>query len=118
MEDPAFIITNIFKAILVIGIIALVLAVVSFFTTYLFEITNFREEKGHFSTSVGNALLVLHSFFEPGGKPKTEQVIWIRKRKTPLEKKMTGLAEFEYDKIFIRGYKLLKNKKYKMKIKI
>ena len=115
MEDPAYIISNIFKAIVVVGIIAVFLAIVDFFVTYLFEISNFREEKGHFSTGVGNALLVLHSFFEPGSKPKTEQVVWIRKRRTPLEKKMTGLAEFEYDKVFIKGYKLLSNKKYKLK---
>lgn len=115
MEDPAFVISNIFKAFVVIGIIAVFLAIVAFLVTYIFEISNFREEKGHFSTSVGNALLVLHSLFEPGSKPKTEQVIWIRKRKTPLEKKMTGLAEFEYDKLYIKGYKLLYNKKYKLK---
>lgn len=112
MEDPAQVFVNFFKALVVIGVIAVFLSVVAFFTTYLFELRNIREEKSKFSTGVGNALLMLHSFLEPGTKPPTEQVVWVRKRRTPLEKKLKGLAELEYDKIIIRGYRINKNKKY------
>lgn len=114
MEDPAVVIVNFFKALIVIGVIGVFLSVAAFFITYLFELKNIREEKSRLSTGVGNALLVLHSFLEPASKPRTEQIVWIRKRRTPLEKKVKGLAEFDYDKLFIKGYRILKNKRYRI----
>ena len=112
MEIFTEFIINFFRALFAVGIIGVLLAFLAIVTTFVFDYKNIREEKSRMSSSVGNALLVLHSFFEPGAKPQTEQIIKIKKRRTPVERKVLGLSEFGYDELYIKGYKHLENKKY------
>lgn len=113
MTGPYDFIINLFRAFAVLGVISLVIAFLSLIVTFIFDYKNIREEGSRFSTGVGNALLVLHSFFEPGRKPQSEQIIRVKKRRTPIERKISGLSELEYDEVRIKGYKRLENKKYK-----
>jgi hypothetical protein len=107
-------IIDMFKAFAIIAGIGLLTAVLSLIVGFVFEFKNIREEKSNFSTNVGNALLVLHSFLEPGRKPQTEQVIVIKKRRTPVEKKVAGITGVDYYNLYVKGYKHLKDKRYKL----
>lgn len=101
------------KGFAIVGAIGLLTAFLSLIVAFVFEYKDIREERSSLSTNVGNALLVLHSFLEPGRKPQTEQVIVIKKRRTPVEKKIAGITGVDYYNLYIRGYKYLKGKKYK-----
>ncbi len=114
MESLAIFIFGLFKAFVIIGVIGCGVAFLSLIIAFIFDFRNIREEKSNLSTNIGNALLILHSFLEPGRKPQTEQVVIIKKRRTPVEKKITGLTGVEYYNLYIRGYKYLRNKRYKL----
>lgn len=101
------------KGFAIVGAIGLLTAFLSLIVAFVFEYKDIREERSSLSTNVGNALLILHSFLEPGRKPQTEQVIVIKKRRTPVEKKIAGITGVDYYNLYIRGYKYLEGKKYK-----
>ncbi|MCX7749256.1 MAG: hypothetical protein N2645_20545 [Clostridia bacterium] len=103
---------NFFKAMVAIAGLGVVLAFVAVVISFVIEITNFREENSQLSTGVGNALLILHNFLEPGRKPQTEQVIVIKRKRTPIEKKVGGLTGVQYYNLYIKGYKRLEGKRY------
>jgi hypothetical protein len=108
---------NVLKALFIIAGMGFVLSLACLIIVYIIEVKEFREEfnSGN-STVIGNALFIIHSFLEPGRKPQTEQVIWIKRRRTPLEKGVRGISELMYDKISIKGYKKIKNLRYRKKL--
>ncbi|MDQ2086927.1 hypothetical protein RBH29_10860 [Herbivorax sp. ANBcel31] len=112
--DSSFLI-NIFKAVVFIVFFAIFIGFLSLVTVFVSEKNDLGEKSGRYSTTVGNALLVLHSFFDPGKKAQVEQVVWMRRRRTPVERNFLSLSSLEYDKIYISGYSKIKNKKYKRK---
>ncbi len=112
MGDLNEFLLGLIEAFAKVGAIGLLTAFLSLIVAFIFDYKNIREEKSSLSTGVGNALLVLHSFMEPGRKPQTEQVIVIKKRRTPVEKKIAGITGVDYYNLYIRGYKYLKYKRY------
>ncbi|TYQ18055.1 UNVERIFIED_CONTAM: hypothetical protein Cloal_0459 [Acetivibrio alkalicellulosi] len=106
---------DLFKAIGVIAIFTVIMGFLSLLLVYISEKEDLGERSAKYSTSMGNALLVLHSFFEPGKKAQTEQVVWMKKRRTSVEKNFLGLSSLGYDSICIKGYTKTQNKKYKKK---
>lgn len=103
---------NLLKAFVVLGAITVILGFLCLIAVYLIDDKEVGENHSKFNTSLGNALFVMHSMFEPGKRPQTEQVIWVKKRRTPAEKGVLGLTELNYDKIQIKGYGRMKNKRY------
>ncbi|MFZ5989640.1 MAG: hypothetical protein ACOYWZ_21290 [Bacillota bacterium] len=107
-----FFLINVLKAFGVLGLFGFILGLLCFIAVYFIDEKEVRESKSNFSTTLGNALFIVHSIFEPGKKPQTEQVIWVKKRRTPVERRVLGLSELNYDKIHIKGYSGIKNKRY------
>lgn len=104
--------------LIALGVIAgfgLLFAFVSLLVIYIIDRDEIAQNQSGRSTTLGNALLVMHSIFEPGRKPMSEQIVWVKKRRTPAEKAVLGLTELEYDRIRITGYKFVVNKKYSKK---
>jgi len=106
---------NLFKSLAVLVAFGVIFGVIGFIVLYYVESKNIRENYSHYSTTLGNALFLIQNIFEPQPKFRTEQIIWVKKRRTPAEKKVLGLSELHYDKIYIRGIKSMKNKRYHMK---
>ncbi|HHV28038.1 hypothetical protein [Acetivibrio mesophilus] len=100
------------KAFGVLAIFAAIFGFIGLVALYFTDDEEIMEHQKKYSTTIGNALLIMHSFFEPGKKPQTEQVIWVKKRRTPVERGVLGLTELNYDKIQIRGYYNLKGKRF------
>lgn len=100
------------KAFGLLGVMAVIFGFIGLVAVYLFDGKEAMENRSKYGTSIGNALFVMHSFFEPGKKPQTEQVIWVKKRRTPVERGVLGLSELNYDKIQIKGYSSLKSKRF------
>lgn len=100
------------KAFLITGILAVIFGFISLVVLCLSDKEEVMESRSKYSTTIGNALLVMHTFFEPGKKPQTEQVIWVKRRRTPVEKGVRGLTELNYDKIRIGGYYSLRGKRF------
>ena len=107
---------NLIKALVVLAGIGVIFGVICLIISYYVDSRNVREEYSSFSTTLGNALFIIQSIFEPQAKYRTEQIIWVKKRRTPAEKKVSGLSELHYDKISIRGIKSMKNKRYYLKL--
>ncbi|HOM01486.1 MAG TPA: hypothetical protein PLH43_01480 [Acetivibrio sp.] len=103
---------QVIKAFLITGVSVVVLGFIGLVFLYLSDDETIMESQSKYSTTIGNALLVMHSFFEPGKKPQTEQVIWVKRRRTPVERGVRGLTELNYDKIRIGGYYSLKGKRF------
>jgi hypothetical protein len=103
---------KIIKALVIAGILGVIYGIVGLVVLYLSDDKGILENQSKYSTSVGNALLIMHTFFEPGKKPQTEQVIWLKRRRTPVERGVLGLDELNYDKIRIGGYSSLKGKRF------
>jgi hypothetical protein len=114
MESFGEFVFNLIKGFAIVGFVGFSVGFASLIVGFIFEYKNIREEGSKLSTGVGNALLVLHSFLEPGRKPQTEQVIIIKKRRTPVEKKVIGLESMDYYNLYIKGYRLLKNKRFRL----
>lgn len=114
MESFGEFVFNLIKGFAAVGFVAFCVGFASLIVGFVFDYKNIREERSNLSTGVGNALLVLHSFFEPGRKPQTEQIIIIKKRRTPVEKKVIGLEGMDYYNIYIKGYRYLKNKRFRL----
>lgn len=110
-----FFFINILKAIGVMLISIVPMGFLSLLIVFISEKNDLGEKSSPYSTTIGNALLVLHSYLEPGKKAETQQILWIKKRKTPFERNFLGLSSLDYDKICIKGYSKIKNKKYKRK---
>lgn len=108
-------IINIFKSIAILAGFGVLFAILSFMVLYYVESKNIRENYSGYSTALGNALFIIQNIFEPQTKYRTEQIIWVKKRRTPAEKRVSGLSELHYDKISIRGIKSMKNKRYYLK---
>lgn len=106
---------NLFKAFAVLAGIGVIFGVLCLIASYYIDSKNVRDEYSNFSTTLGNALFIIQSIFEPQAKYRTEQIIWVKKRRTPAEKKVSGLSELHYDKIIIRGIKSMKNKRFYLK---
>mgnify|MGYP000856874664 CR=1 FL=1 len=106
---------NILKAIFLTGIVAVAFGFIWLIVLFVFSDKEIMESQSRRSTSLGNALFVVHSIFEPGRKPQTEQVIWIKRRRTPVEKGVLGLKELNYDRFMIKGYMPTKGRLYKIK---
>ncbi|WP_010250563.1 hypothetical protein [Acetivibrio cellulolyticus] len=106
---------NLFKAFFVLGGFGIVLGFLGLIVAYFIDSRNIRENYGNFSTTLGNALFIIQNIFEPQAKFRTEQVIWVKKRRTPAERMVSGLSELHYDKISIRGIKSMKNRKFYVK---
>ena len=113
MGDVFFI--NLIKAFAVIAGTGVIFGVICLIASYYADSRNVREEYSGFSTTLGNALFIIQSIFEPQAKYRTEHIIWVKKRRTPAEKKVPGLPELHYDKISIRGIKSMKIKRYHLK---
>jgi len=103
------------KSFIVLAGIVVILGLLCLIVLYYIESRNIRDDYSHYSTSMGNALFLLQDIFEPQSKFRTEQVIWVKKRRTPAEKKVLGLSELGYDKIIIRGIRSMKSKRYYLK---
>jgi hypothetical protein len=106
---------NFFKAFVVLGLYGIVLGFICLVAVYIIDSRNVRENYTSFGTTLGNALFIMQSIFEPQAKFKTEQVIWVKKRRTPAERMVSGLSELHYDKISISGIRHIKNKRFYVK---
>lgn len=106
---------DIVKAFGVLAGIGVIFGFICLIALYIIERDKIAENYSGYSTTLGNALLVMHAIFEPGRKPATEQVVWIKKRRTPVEKAVHGLDELGYDRIRIIGCKQIKNARYRRK---
>lgn len=106
---------NFIKSFVILAGFGLCFAILCLIAVYYIDSRNVRDNYNNFSTPLGNALFIIQSIFEPQAKYRTEQIIWVKKRRTPAEKKVSGLSELHYDKISIRGFKSMKNKKYYLK---
>lgn len=106
---------NLFKSLAIMTVFGAIFGVIGFIVLFFVESKNIRENYSHYSTTLGNALFLIQNIFEPQPKFRTEQIIWVKKRRTPAEKKVLGLSELHYDKILIRGIKSMKNKRYYLK---
>jgi hypothetical protein len=113
MGDLFFI--NLIKSFIVMGGFAVVFGVLCLIMVYIIDSRGIREEYSGFGTTLGNALFIIQSIFQPQSKVQTEQVIWVKKRRTPVERRIQGLSELQYDKLNIRGIKTLKNKRFYVK---
>lgn len=111
---PYFFIFNLIRGMMITIILGCFVGFMALLVAYFIDIRIQKEERRHLSTSLGNVFM-RDLFSVPNRKPDTEQVIWIRKRRTPLEKRVLGLAELGYDTICIKGYKILKSKRYRKK---
>lgn len=103
------------KSFAILGGFGVVFGLLCLIALYYIDSRNIRDNYNNFGTSLGNALLIIQNIFEPQAKYRTEQVIWVKKRRTPAEKMVLGLSELYYDKISIRGIKCMKNKRYYIK---
>ncbi|HPD00526.1 MAG TPA: hypothetical protein PLA01_04155 [Acetivibrio sp.] len=106
---------NFFKTLILTGVVAIVFGFIWLVALYMLADKEVMQNRAEHTTALGNALLVMHSIFEPGKRPQTEQVIWVKRRRTPVEKGVLGLTELNYDKVFIKGYMPLKNKFFRKK---
>lgn len=106
---------NFFKSFIVLGGFAVVFGFLCLIIVYFIDTRGVRENYSSFGTTLGNALFIIQSILQPQSKVQTEQVIWVKKRRTPVERRVLGLSELHYDKISIRGIKSIKNKKFYMK---
>jgi len=75
------------------------------------------ESRSKYSTTIGNALLVMHTFFEPGKKASDGAGYMGKEKKNPCGKGVRGLTELNYDKIRIGGYYSLRGKRFFRKIR-
>lgn len=110
-----------FSILKALGIIAGVSAVLGFLClifVYIIDVKNIRENYTGLSSTLGNALFIIHSMFEPGRKPQSEQVIWVKKRRTRVEKGILGLDSLNYDKLSIIGYRKINDVRYVRKKEI
>ncbi|NLP13712.1 MAG: hypothetical protein GX383_04375 [Clostridium sp.] len=106
---------NLFKTLILTGVLVFVFGFIWLIALYFLADKEVMQNRAEHTTTLGNALLVMHSIFEPGKRPQTEQVIWVRRRRTPVEKGVLGLEELNYDKLSIKGYIPLKGKSYRRK---
>lgn len=106
---------NFFKAFVILGLYGIVFGFICLIAVYIIDSRNIRENYTSFGTTLGNALFIIQNIFEPQAKFKTEQVIWVKKRRTPAERMVSGLSELHYDKIYIRGIRNLKSKRFYVK---
>ncbi len=106
---------KIIKAFLLTGAMAVVFGFIWLVVLYFLADRKVMENQAMHTTALGNALFTMHSIFEPGKRPQTEQVVWLRKRRTPVEKGILGLTELNYDKILIKGYIPIKGKFFRKK---
>jgi hypothetical protein len=106
---------NFFKSFLILGAFGIVFGVLCLLTLYYIDSRNIRDNYTSFGTNLGNALFIIQNIFEPHAKYRTEQVVWVKKRRTPAERMVLGLSELHYDKISIRGIRSMKNKRYYVK---
>ncbi|NLD45722.1 MAG: hypothetical protein GX660_00790 [Clostridiaceae bacterium] len=106
---------DILKAFVILAGIGVVFGFICLVALFIIERDKIAENYSGYSTTLGNALLVMHAIFEPGRKPASEQVIWVKKRRTPVEKAVHGLSELDYDRIRIKGCKQAKNLRYQKK---
>ena len=113
MGDMFFV--NLLKSFIVLGGFAIVFGFLCLIVVYFIDSRGVRENYSSFGTTLGNALFIMQNIFQPQSKVQTEQVIWVKKRRTPVERRVLGLSELHYDKISIRGIKSMKNKRYYLK---
>ncbi|NLL05746.1 MAG: hypothetical protein GX270_08170 [Clostridiaceae bacterium] len=106
---------NFLKSFVIIGTFGLIFGLSCLVALYYIDSRNIRDNYNNFGTSLGNALFIIQNIFEPQTKFRTEQIIWVKRRRTPAEKRVLGLSELHYDKISIRGIKSMKNKRYYLK---
>ncbi|MDP4182799.1 MAG: hypothetical protein Q8942_17145 [Bacillota bacterium] len=114
MGSVAEFLYDITKAFITAGFVVFVTAVISLLVSFIFDIKNIRQEGSYLSSGVGNALLTLHTFLEPGRKPQTEQVFIIKRKRTPEEKKVKGLGGIDYYNLYIKGFKRIDRKRFKL----
>ncbi len=106
---------NFFKSFAILGAFGVIFGLFCLIALYYIDSRSIRDNYNNFGTSLGNALFIIQNIFEPQAKFRTEQVIWVKRRRTPAEKMMSGLSELHYDKISIRGIRSMKNKRYYFK---
>ncbi len=106
---------NFIKSFIILGCFAIVFGFLCLIIVYFIDSRGIREEYSGFGTTLGNALFIIQNIFQPQSKVQTEQVIWVKKRRTPVERRVLGLSELHYDKISIRGIKNIKNKRFYVK---
>lgn len=106
---------DLFKSFIAIACLGIVFGAFCVVALYYIESKSIRESYNNMSTPMGNALFLLQDIFEPHSKFRTEQIVWVKKRRTRAEKLVDGIPEVYYDKIFIRGIKNIENKRYYLK---
>ena len=106
---------NFFKSFAILGVFGVIFGIICLIALYYIDSRSIRDNYNNFGTTLGNALFIIQNIFEPQAKFRTEQVIWVKKRRTPAEKMVSGFSELPYDKINIRGIKSMKNKRYHLK---
>ena len=106
---------NLLKSFAIIGTFGVIFGFFCLIALYFIDSRSIRDNYSNFGTSLGNALFIIQNIFEPQAKVRTEQIIWVKRTRTPAEKMVSGLSELHYDKISIRGIKSMKNKRYYFK---
>ena len=82
---------NLFKTLILTGVLVFVFGFIWLIALYFLADKEVMQNRAEHTTTLGNALLVMHSIFEPGKRPQTEQVIWGKKKANSCGKGSSGI---------------------------